>query len=436
MSHGGVPGPAGLEAGHPVHVEAFEKLSRIGTLHVDLAKGRGIHDPDAGPDRTAFPRHRVVHRLPRPGEIPGPLPLTNVLEHRAQRGMRRMNRRRPNRIEPRTDRSAGHRPERYRLDRRPGARRPPADRRAKYRSGDRGGVHLGGPALFDTGAGQGIALEVLDRLNPGAQCPNESGHGHVAVEVHERTGLVPIGRGHMPKLRGRSGAKPREVTGCGADYSPPRHAVHGHERADPVVPAGGGAQLMDKVDRRVPASRDGEGVAREADGGASVADRDGREPSVAIGVGSGDDRASQDRDLRGASPRRQFTGKVPARVDHGHHRPARRHQIDRGAVGIVVGGEHHRALRRQGKLVEVGPDRRGQHHPGAVVVGEDHGPLECSGRDHDLPGPNLPEPAFGPPDPRGSRQVAAHPFHQHDTVLIEPDHRRRPAEDPDLGLGA
>ena len=68
-------------------------------------------------------------------------------------------------------------------------------------------------------------------------------------------------------------------------------------------------------------------------------------------------------------------------------------QIERGAVGAVVVGEQHGAPAGQHAVaVDIGGGRRGEHDAGPVVVGEDQRPLDRAGRQHDLPGADLPQP--------------------------------------------
>ena len=107
-----------------------------------------------------------------------------------------------------------------------------------------------------------------------------------------------------------------------------------------------------------------------------------------------------------------------AKVDHGHGR-AGGVQIERGPIGAIVVGQHDRApAGEHGLTVEIAADRAGQHDARAVVAGEHQRPLERAGREHDLPGPDLPEPLAGQVRGRGRPQVVGDPLDQGEVVVV------------------
>ena len=67
-------------------------------------------------------------------------------------------------------------------------------------------------------------------------------------------------------------------------------------------------------------------------------------------------------------------------------------------------------------MVEVGARRRGEHDARTVVVGEDHVPLDRPGRDHDPPGPDLPE-ALARQLRRRIGEVVGDPLDEADEIL-------------------
>ncbi len=62
----------------------------------------------------------------------------------------------------------------------------------------------------------------------------------------------------------------------------------------------------------------------------------------------------------------------------------------RRVCGVVVGGDYRADAGADGVLVDIGAHGTGQHDVRAVVIGEDERSLDGTGRQHDLPGADLP----------------------------------------------
>ena len=95
-------------------------------------------------------------------------------------------------------------------------------------------------------------------------------------------------------------------------------------------------------------------------------------------------------------------------------------QVDRGVVGAVVGGEHHRIPAGQHPVaVQVGAGRAGEHDAGPVVVGEHHGPLMGPGGDHDGLRAKSPDPLPGKVFRCLRAEVVGAPLEgEHETVVV------------------
>ena len=82
-----------------------------------------------------------------------------------------------------------------------------------------------------------------------------------------------------------------------------------------------------------------------------------------------------------------------AQIDHGLHLGAGIAQIQRHAIGIVIGGQHHRLASGPDAIEADQPlGRRAMHDAGQIVVAEDGRLLEGAGRHHDRFGAELVEP--------------------------------------------
>ena len=92
-----------------------------------------------------------------------------------------------------------------------------------------------------------------------------------------------------------------------------------------------------------------------------------------------------------AAPRPGRNRRAGPGVDEGHDLDAGRGEVGRRAPAVVAGGEDGRPPRGHRPAVEVGPDRAGEHHPGAVVVREGERALDRAGAEHRAAGGDAPE---------------------------------------------
>ena len=89
----------------------------------------------------------------------------------------------------------------------------------------------------------------------------------------------------------------------------------------------------------------------------------------------------------------QRAGRVLTDVDDGDDRRALRVEVERRAIGPVMGGGHQHPLADLDAVsIEKDAGGVGQHHAGPVVAGKHQRPLDGAGGEHDVPGPHLPHP--------------------------------------------
>ena len=107
-----------------------------------------------------------------------------------------------------------------------------------------------------------------------------------------------------------------------------------------------------------------------------------------------------------------------ASIQNGGHGQTGLGQGDGGAVGIVVVGDHHRAIPDRHAIVhQIIPHRGGQHHTGDVIASKGQRPFNRAGGGHDMTGANAPEPVARPSN---LRRVVRQPFiAQHIAVVID-----------------
>src|SRR5699024_3089099 len=108
-------------------------------------------------------------------------------------------------------------------------------------------------------------------------------------------------------------------------------------------------------------------------------------------VGCGDRAGRAQRDPAFDTAGGESSGWLATPIDDsGDVRPGIR-EVEGRVVGAVVGGEHDRTRAGQYAVaVEVRPSRPGEHGAGAVVVGEHQRSFVRAGREHDLPGAEVP----------------------------------------------
>jgi len=82
-----------------------------------------------------------------------------------------------------------------------------------------------------------------------------------------------------------------------------------------------------------------------------------------------------------------------AGIQNGGHGQSGLGQGDGGAVGVVIIGDHHRAIPDRHAIVhQIIPHRCGQHHTGDVIACKGQRPFNRAGGGHDMTGANTPEP--------------------------------------------
>ena len=135
-------------------------------------------------------------------------------------------------------------------------------------------------------------------------------------------------------------------------------------------------------------------------------------------LGPGDGMAGADADARGARGSWQVALRAGAQVDHADADPGAL-QVERGAIGAVVVGEHHGAAAGPHRIaIEIGAHGARQHDARPVVVGEHQGPLERARGQHDLPRPDLPQALAGQMRGGDRRQMIAHALEQAQVVVV------------------
>src|SRR6202022_3485937 len=83
FAHQSVTARAHLQRVERVGIHPIEELDRIGSLDVDLAERRGVHHRRALSRRVALAQYRRLQVLVVSREVPGALPLADVLEDRS-----------------------------------------------------------------------------------------------------------------------------------------------------------------------------------------------------------------------------------------------------------------------------------------------------------------------------------------------------------------
>ncbi len=361
--------------------------------------------------------------------------------------------------------AAGQRGEGDRSVRRPergGAGR--AHRDAEQFGGDPRGEDAGRLALVVRRADGGVALDVLDRAQPGPDRAGDVGHGGVPLQVDE-LGAARGGGGvrHPPQheRRGRDGGRRRgrqrviggglarqprqprqlcqrrpgrpppvgqaagqvEDAGGGPGDDQAREVFTGQEGTERLVVAEPAAGLAEQVHRGIPAPAHQQQVA--GDRAARADSLAGQRRDVGAGhpfaaVRAGHDRPGQHRNAGpralGAVPRRRARPGIDDRLDP----DAGPVQVERGVVGAVVRGEHDRVAAGQHAVaVQEGAGGGGEHDPRPVVVGEHDRALVRPGRHDHLPGPEAPYPLPRLVPRRGRAEVVGAPLQrEHEAVVV------------------
>ena len=197
--------------------------------------------------------------------------------------------------------------------------------------------------------------------------------------------------------------------------------------------------MAGEVDRRIPAVGNGEEVAGDPfDAPGRIAHPNGRERLEAVRPND----FGAEHDARALCLRRHGLVDGGAGVDHGRNLNAGASEIgDRAPSVIAARADDRAAPRRDGEVVEIGANGTGEHHPGAIVAGEHHRPLDrARGHDRalrdDAPG------ALARLMLRRRREMVRHALDRAIGAVVIGTEHARPAQDAhlrqafELGLGA
>ena len=471
LAHDAVAGTARLERAHHARVETIEELAGILALDVDLAECRGVHHADAIANGRALAQHRGVHVLVALREEPRALPLADVLEDRAVCDVPRVDRGRANRVEAHAKRAPGERAERHRLGER--TRVGDADLgevESKVARSQASGVDLRGAPLLGSGAHERVALHVLNVMNARAQCAFHASERNVAVLVDERVDWLgardvdevsgrplvgvmalrsdrPIGGGAV--ARGLSGHETNhmavaptpggaEDASGGARHANTRQRAIRDEADELAIPARPTRDVQVQIEERVPPTGDGEAVAGDRLGHATVERRHAHRGEYPVGISVGADHggviADLDAEFAGALDQRAL--RVLAYVNDHLHRHTGTREVDRRAVGVVTGGEDHELLGHEAEAMQEATHAGREHDARAIVVGENQWALGSAGRNDEFVRADLPHATQCTPFALRLGQVLRDALHQRDGTLVAVVERGRAGENRHVGVGA
>ena len=307
-------------------------------------------------------------------------------------------------------------------------------------------------------------------MNARSECSIHASQRNVTMLIDER--VDPLGAGHVNEVRGRSlvGVVPLrrsraigsravaggfggdeaddvavataavgpEDAGGGARHADAGQRAVGHEPDEATIPARGAGDMEVQVEERIPAAGDGEAVARDRLGHAAVERRDAHGGEHAVGVAVGADHrrvvADLDAELAGALDQRAL--RVLAHVNDHLHRHTGTREVDRRAVGVIVGREHDELLRHEAEAMKEAADAGSEHDARSVVVGEDQRALGGTGRDDELVRADLPHTTHGAAAALLLGQVLRDALHQRHGALIAIVEGGRAGEDRHVGVGA
>ena len=349
--------------------------------------------------------------------VPGPLPLPDILEHRAERFVALVDRGLACRVEQTVAAVADDRAECHRRVGQTEGRQPDLrDRLVQHLGGNRQTVDVRGLALVGCHAVGGEALHVLDRVHAFAHRKADILGGHVVLEIDER-----LDSGIRTRARSRAhqrAASARQALGmrrtiarslvytgqpccfrsglcgffqkiielvravAGADRHHVLHRLAGHETTVLVVPDDLGARLGIQMQRRRPAGRDNQCIGIDGPRLAATDPLDlyrlQTEPAFRV-----DHRMIGehfDPELLGLC--QQFCIDVRPRIhDHGD-RDAGLLEVERRAIsGIVCRIDSHVGAHRHSVMIQIGARGGSQHDSGPVVLRKHHVALDRAGGD-------------------------------------------------------
>src|SRR3546814_20913913 len=88
--HQAVSATPALEVADSVDIDELEDLGGVGPLHLDLAEGRGVEQPDLSAQREPHARDRRMFVFTGTGDIGGSQPQAVIFTHGACRARRCM----------------------------------------------------------------------------------------------------------------------------------------------------------------------------------------------------------------------------------------------------------------------------------------------------------------------------------------------------------
>ena len=303
-----------------------------------------------------------------------------------------------------------------------------------------------------------------------AQCAIDASQRNVAVLIDER--MDSLGARHVNEVRGRSlvGVVPlrcrrtvggRAMAGCLGGDEPDDVAVTAaavgaedaggsaghadtgqravrHESDEAPIPARAAGDMEVQIEERIPAAGDSEAVTRDRLGHAAVERRDTHGGEHAVGIAVGADHrgvvADLDAELAGALDQRPL--RILAHVDDHLHVDAGASQIDRRAVGVIVGGEHDELVGYETEAMQEAAHAGSEHDARPIVVGEDQRALGGASGDDELVRADLPHTTHGAAAALLLGQVLGDALHQRHGTLITVVEGGRAGENRHVGVGA
>ena len=455
FAHHAIAGTADLERAHRARVEPIEKDANVLATQIDLAERRGVHHADALAHRRALAQHGRVHVLVALREEPGSLPLADILEDGSMCDMPRMDRRRADGVETRTERTTGQRTERDRLgwwSRIRHANRAEVEVEVVGRQAPR--VDLGRAALLRTRADERVALEVLHVRDARVERALDAGHRDVAVMIDEGVRLVAIGCSHADKICGRllgniSSLGRRRTAGgrakarclgsnktdqvpiattrrgakdacSGTGYTLASDDVVLHEGQQLLVPARRATKVVMQVEERIPATRHSQHIAGDQFGVPATkrCHDHARERTILRGRGVHDDAPTTHLNAQLARTTGQPALRIGTNVNYQRHVHTRVDQIEHRAIGIVVGRKDHGALRHEAIAMQVATHASREHHARTIIVRKNEWALSGTRRDHELVCAHLPHATQGTAAALCLGQMLTDALHQCDRALV------------------
>ena len=227
-----------------------------------------------------------------------------------------------------------------------------------------------------------------------------------------------------------------EHAGAGADRAAILRRLARHETLQLVVEGQLAARLGVEMHARRPAAGHQQQIAAHrldmADGAGAVDAADMRLADTQATARPDDRGTGRHWDSSGARHLRQRAVRTRAQIDDRGDRDARRSELDRCAIGIVMRGEDDGARPRLDAVaVEIEPRGIGEHHAGPIIFREDERPFDRAGREHHLARAHLPE-ALTREIGIGAREMVGDALGKRDEILREVPEAGGAREQPDI----